>query len=123
MVTPSEERIELEGRGAPLVLEEAGFYELVDEEGGIVDLVAVNVDPAEGDLTRRDTAEIVAAVASTTAAAADSEAGDGAAAGLRSEDLERHQGFWRYLLMAAFILFVGETIVSNRLSKAEAKRA
>ncbi|MFP3948935.1 MAG: BatA domain-containing protein [Gemmatimonadota bacterium] len=121
-VTPSEERIELDGREAPLVLEEAGFYELLDDEGQVVDRVAVNVDPREGDLTRRDTEEIVAAVAGAGPTETDSEAAEGGMAGIRSEDLERHQGFWRYLLIAAFVLFVGETIVSNRISEAMARR-
>ncbi|MDX1568402.1 MAG: VWA domain-containing protein, partial [Longimicrobiales bacterium] len=121
-VTPSEDRIDLESRETPLVLEEAGFYELLDDQGEIVDLVAVNVDPREGDLTRRDTEEIVAAVAGAEPSSPASEAAAGETAGIRSEDLERHQGFWRYLLIAAFVLFVGETIVSNRLSEARTRR-
>ena len=32
-------------------------------------------------------------------------------------DLERRQSVWWYLLVAAFLLLVGETVVSNRLSR------
>ena len=34
-----------------------------------------------------------------------------------SEDLEQRQGIWWYLLIAVFMLFVAETVVSNRLSR------
>ena len=34
-----------------------------------------------------------------------------------SEDLERGQSVWWYLLVAASLFFVAETVVSNRLSR------
>ena len=34
-----------------------------------------------------------------------------------AEDLERRQSVWWYLLVAAAMLFVAETLVSNRLSR------
>jgi hypothetical protein len=32
-------------------------------------------------------------------------------------DLERRQGFWWYLLAAVLLLLVGETVLSNQLSR------
>lgn len=121
VLTPSEERIELEGRDLPLVLEESGFYELLEGDAETGRPVAVNVDPGEGDLTPRDTAEIAAAV--SAAPPTSTPEGDGeerASADLRAEDVERHQGLWRYLLVGALLLLVGETVLSNRMSERRA---
>lgn len=118
VLTPSEERIELEGREAPLVLDESGFYELLEGDAETGRPVAVNVDPGEGDLTPRDTQEIAAAVSATApASTAGGEGEEQASASVRAEDIERYQGVWRYLLIGALLLLVGETVVSNRMSE------
>ena len=46
-----------------------------------------------------------------------SATGGGLPGEVRPEDLERRQSLWRYLLMAALLIFVMETVVSNWLSR------
>jgi hypothetical protein len=41
---------------------------------------------------------------------------------LAREDQERRQGLWRLLLVAAFIVLVLETAVSNRISRSFGRR-
>jgi multidrug efflux pump subunit AcrB len=76
--------------------------------------IAVNVDPAELDLTHVDPRDIVTAV---QAASARMPAGDGENAAT-PQDRERRQSVWWYLLLAALLLLAVETMVSNRLSRA-----
>lgn len=123
VLTPEGERLERSALEGPLLLDEAGFYELLEEEEAEAGVpVAVNVDPAEGDLTRRDVDEVTALVTPAAVAGDEGEAGEpSVAAGVRPEDRERHQGFWRFLLAAAFVFLVGETIVSNRLNPRRAR--
>jgi hypothetical protein len=40
-----------------------------------------------------------------------------AAATLSPHDMEQRQGVWWYLLIAAILLFVSETVVSNRATQ------
>lgn len=106
--------------------------------------VAANVDVAESDLSRLDVEEFAGAIggelgtgAETAAGAAAGDAGEGAddtggpdragstgdssadpeSADLEAEEFEKRQAFWRYLLAAAFLLMVSETILANRLSR------
>lgn len=115
--TPGGELVEVDAADGPLRLREAGFWELLtdpDAEEGTP--VAVNVDSAEGDLTRRDPEEVAAAVtAPSEEEAATAGAPAPASGAVRARDRERHQGLWRFLLGAAFVLLVGETLVSNVL--------
>ncbi|HSR42319.1 MAG TPA: VWA domain-containing protein, partial [Longimicrobiales bacterium] len=117
LVGPGGERSALDDAdGGALVLRTAGIHELVDEPDGEAPgrPVAVNVDPAEGDLTPLDVEELAAAV---TAPAAAAEAGGTAGTTtVAPEDRERHQGLWRFLLGAAFVLLAAETVLGNRLS-------
>lgn len=116
--TPGGERQELDGRAGPLILDEAGFYELLEEGDEVGTPVAVNVDPGEGDLSRRDAEEVAAAVAPSSTETQRAETGEVAASGIRAEDRERHQGLWRFLLVGALVFLVAETALSNRLSRA-----
>jgi hypothetical protein len=97
-------------------LSEQGFYELrgLGTAAGSGRPIAVNVDPKESDLSRFDPKELIAAVTATP--------GPGAKGGVSAApaDLERGQTIWWYLLVAALLLMAAETILSNRLSKAEA---
>ena len=121
ILTPSEERIELEGRETPLILDESGFYELLEEGAETGRPVAVNVDPGEGDLTPRDTREIAAVVsAAPSSSTSQAQGEEPATADLRAEDVERHQGVWRYLLIGALLLLAAETVLSNRISEQRA---
>ena len=117
-VSPTGRRVPVnEGQRAGfLALEEQGLYEIHDAtttEGRPLTL-AVNVDLAESDLTIVDPTELASAV--TGRAAGDRASTDAPARTFSPEDLERRQGLWWYLLAVAFVLFVGETVVSNRLS-------
>ncbi len=98
-------------------LSEQGFYELrgLGTAAGSGRPIAVNVDPKESDLSRFDPKELVAAVTATPGAGS---AANGASAA--PEDLERGQTIWWYLLVVALLLMAAETVLSNRLSKAEA---
>jgi len=101
-----------------VVLRSAGFYELLEdpEAEGPGHPVAVNVDPAEGDLSPTDPRELAAAVAAPTAEDGDEEVT--AAGAIEPADRERHQGLWRFVLGAAFLLLVAETLLGNRISGA-----
>ena len=119
-ISPSGSRIPVtEGvRAGFLTMAEQGLYEIHDatttSESPLT--LAVNVDLAESDLTAIDPDELASSV--TGRAAGDRpEADAGVAREFTSEDLEQRQGVWWYLLIGAFLLFVAETIVSNRLSR------
>jgi hypothetical protein len=98
-------------------LTEQGFYELrgVGTAAGSGRPIAVNVDPKESDLSRFDPKELIAAVTATPGGGIQQQ-GEASTPG----ELERGQALWWYLLVLALLLMVAETILSNRLSKAEA---
>ena len=81
--------------------------------------VAANVDVTESDLARLDVEEFVGALGGEPVggSADDSLASDAARPDLQAADFERRQSFWRYLLAAAFLLMVSETVLANRLSR------
>jgi Aerotolerance regulator N-terminal/von Willebrand factor type A domain len=100
-----------------LELDEQGFYEVRDAGGGgRVETVAVNVDTAESDLAPLDPQELVAAVTGQ-ALGSDPNVTDPNME-LRPADIERRQAIWWYLLLAGVLLLAGETLLSNRLSRA-----
>lgn len=85
--------------------------------------LAVNADPAESDLARLDVEAFQAAVGGA-AVSANGPGGLEATeetAGAAGEDLEESQAFWRYLVVAAFLLMASETMLSNRLSRQRIK--
>jgi hypothetical protein len=116
---PSGEKTRLSVMGINhlATLRERGLYELRGESdpvgGGRP--VAVNVDPAEADLSHLDPQELVAAASATTAKVAASEA-----APVPPEQQESRQTVWWYLLLAALFLLAVETVLSNRLSRVAA---
>ena len=67
------------------------------------------------DLTTVDPNELASAV--TGRAAGERGAAGAPTRAFSSADLEQRQGVWWYLLVVAFLLFVAETVVSNRLSR------
>jgi Aerotolerance regulator N-terminal/von Willebrand factor type A domain len=101
-----------------LALEERGFYTVrppgTDPERPFV--MAVNIDLAESDLTPLDPEELIAQI-SGPAIARDAGPNFTEATELRMEDQERRQSLWRWLLLAAFALFVTETAISNWISR------
>lgn len=111
------QRLETGGdAGRPVIaLGQQGFYEIREAGAakGSGRFVAVNVDPAEADLTRIEPRELVAAVTNGRGTVGDA----GAAVAESSEDRERGQTLWWYLLAGALVLLATETVVSNRLSR------
>lgn len=86
--------------------------------------LAVNVDVSESDLAQMDIEAFSASVGSTVSGAevdGDAAAAGGGTVDLREEDVEKSQSFWRYLLAAAFLLMVSETLLSNGLSRHRVK--
>jgi hypothetical protein len=121
-LTPNGETVAIEpGTRALLDLPEHGFYQVRapgSEEARPV-TVAVNVDIEESDLRAMDPEELVLAVQAAPVADEEGQVAGGASV-VRVEDLERRQGFWRFLLIGAFVLLAAETVMSNRLSRGRA---
>ena len=119
-VTPSGQSVRLPAGDGPryLLLDEHGFY-TVRAPGSDPDrpfVIAVNVELEESNLARIDAEELVAQVG-TAAAGPDSGPDFEQATEMRMEDLERRQSLWRWILIAAFSLFVSETLLSNWVSR------
>ena len=109
--------VDVGGRTGFIDLREQGLYEVHDANAPNARprSLAVNVDLAESDLTGVDPEELASMVTGRAGAGRDAAAGPERV--IASEDLERQQSVWWYLLVAASLLFVSETIVSNRLSR------
>jgi hypothetical protein len=117
-LTPSSRRVALATGTGPefLELDEQGFYELrsTGAKETHPPVVAVDIDPAESDLSPMDVGEFTAAVIGragpqTSAAAAAEQ--------VTPQDLERKQALWWYLLLGGVLLLATETILSNRISR------
>ena len=114
-VAPSGERTRVEGAAKRSVeLTEQGFYEL--QRGGSraePRVLAVNVDLAESDLAAVEPQLLAGAMvarAGTDSTSSTQEAST-------PVELERRQGFWWFLLAAVLLLLLGETFLSNQLSR------
>ena len=83
--------------------------------------VAVNVDLAEADLTPLDPREVTTSIMGTGDRSPGREESARVEA-LRKEDQERRQSLWRLLLLAAFIVLMLETVVSNRIRATTGRR-
>lgn len=116
--SPSGDRQRVAATGAAhlVTLREQGFYELRGQNTpvGSGRPIAVNVDPAEADLSHLDPQDLVAAV---TSANAQREGGTELDAPT-PESQEQRQKLWWYLLLGALLLMAVETALSNRLSRA-----
>ena len=121
-VTPAGERISQAGsrpNEGLLELDEQGIYEVrsTGAANGQPEALAVNLDPAESDLTPLDPRELVATV--TGRATPPGPAEPVAQQEMTREEAERRQGLWWYLLLAGLLLLAAETAVSNHLSRNE----
>ena len=110
------ERVTAGGTNHMITLREQGFYELRgrDTPVGSGRPIAVNVDPAESDLSHLDPQDMVVAV---TAVNGQRQPGSDVIASTPQEQ-EQRQKVWWYLLLGALLLMGLETMLSNRLSKA-----
>ena len=118
VMTPGGERLRMAASDPGILeLNEHGLYEIrsASNGSGRPDRIAVNLDPAESDLTPLDPSELVAAVTgrATPSAVAAAEK----PAELTAEEAERRQGVWWYLLIAGLVLLAAETVVANQLSR------
>jgi len=122
VVTPSGERIAQsslgEGTEGLLELSEQGPYEIRPNgaASGRPETIAVNLDPAESDLSAIDPSELVASVTghATPVAVQPDQAQE-----MTREESERRQSLWWYLLLAGLGLLAIETLISNHLSRKE----
>lgn len=122
VVTPGGERISQSGAGEGndglLELNQQGIYEIRSTGAAAArpEAIAVNIDPAESDLSAIDPRELVAAVTghATPAAAQPAESQE-----MTREESERRQSLWWYLLMTGLLLLAAETAISNHLSRTE----
>jgi hypothetical protein len=117
VLTPSGRRVTVSGSGPEfLELDEQGFYEL--RSTGAAETrppaVAVDIDPAESDLSPMDAREFTAAI---TGRAAPDATRAAAPDQVTPQDLERRQAIWWYLLLGGILLLATETILSNRISR------
>jgi hypothetical protein len=76
----------------------------------------VNVDLEESSLARLDPEQLAVQIMAAAGAERDALNVDRAEA-LQREDQERRQSLWRWLLLGALALFIGETILSNWVSR------
>jgi hypothetical protein len=114
-VAPSGERTRLEGTAKRSVeLTEQGFYELQRAGSrGEPRVLAVNVDLAESDLAAVEPQLLTGAMVARAGADSTSSTQEAST----PVELERRQGFWWYLLAAVLLLLLGETFLSNQLSR------
>jgi hypothetical protein len=120
-LTPGGGSVALPATAGPrfLELEEQGFYE-VRPPGTVperVFAVAVNVDVTESELESMDPTELAGAVAPR-----ESDGELGAAGGMLTPEMqarnqERRQSLWRFLMVAALVLLLTETAISNWISR------
>ncbi len=123
VVTPAGERQNRisagEGAEGLLELNEQGIYEVRSAvaSGGRPEAIAVNLDPAESDLTALDASELVATVTGHASQAQAQSAAEPQE--MTREESERRQGLWWYLLLAGLALLAAETMIANHLSRKE----
>jgi hypothetical protein len=99
-----------------LALEEPGFYET--EVWNLDSVVAVNLDPAESDLTPLDPGQMLQSIG-RTAAKADAAELAGSMSSEQRAARERRQSLWWYLVVAALALLVVEGKLANHFRATE----
>jgi hypothetical protein len=116
---PSGAQTKLGEGGSPAIrLDEQGFYSVRMQGTGERRpfAVAVNLDPAESDLTPMEPNEFVTSAtgrpAAVTAMGQSLEHPE-----LTPQDVEKKQRVWWYLLLAGALALLGEAMLSNRLSR------
>ncbi len=109
LLDPAGQRLEMPPGSGGIVAENAGFYEIRTQ--GANTSVAVNTAAAESDLTHQDAEEMTAAWVSAGSAAfpMDEDA--------TAEEKDRAGRIWVFLLLAALLLLISESLLSGRGAK------
>jgi hypothetical protein len=118
VMTPGGDQTALgEGGKSSLDLAEQGFYSVRLQGTGERRpfQVAVNLDPAESDLSALPPAEFVNTA--TGRAATTSVGGNLEQPELTPADIEKKQSIWWFLFVAGAAFLLGEAVLANRLSK------
>jgi hypothetical protein len=121
-LTPSGGSVTLPATAGPrfLELEEQGFYPVrqpgTNPERPLT--VAVNVDVAESELEAMDPEELAAAVAPRDTDVVIGAGGETLSVEMQARNQERRQSLWRLLMVAALVLLLIETGISNWISRA-----
>jgi hypothetical protein len=117
LVSPSNDQTTVgEGGLASVPLAEQGFYSvrLPGQGDRRPYAVAVNIDPAESDLSALSPAEFLASVTGA-GTVAQGESLDQPEIG--PVEIEKRQSIWWFLLVGGLAALLAEAVVSNRLSK------
>lgn len=123
-LTPSGGSVTLPATAGPrfLELEQQGFYPVrppgMNPERPLT--VAVNVDVAESELEAMDPEELAAAVAPRDTDVVIGAGGEILSVEMQARNQERRQSLWRLLMVAALVLLLIETGISNWISRATA---
>ena len=120
-VAPSgrESRIDADGGGLLLDVEEPGFYEFREVRADVSTeplTLASNVPVAESDLSRLDLDEFMSRIRPREEESASATE----AAALTPEERERRQRLWWFLIAAAALVLAAETLFGNRRRTAAA---
>ncbi len=119
LVQPDGARRELDPEGEPVPLETAGIYEVRDPAAAAVSRFAVNVDAEEAGTSRVDAEALAVAGAAGDVAGGTGDRGraprapEDAAAEAGAAEREPGRALWWPLLLAASVLFVLESVLSN----------
>ena len=109
-LTPSGGRVDVDPKAGVVELREQGFYEIRAGERDPEPLtVASNVDLSESDMAGIDPAEVVAGATGRAGGAAPAETNGS----ITSDERERTQRLWWYLLFAGLLLLGAETVIAN----------
>ena len=125
-LTPGGGSVALPATAGPrfLELEEQGFYGArpPGTNPERVLSVAVNVDVTESELEAMDPAELAGAVASRETGGEVGAGGETLTPEMQARNQERRQSLWRLLMVAALVLLLTETAISNWISRTATMR-
>jgi hypothetical protein len=125
-LTPGGGSVALPATAGPrfLELEEPGFYPVRPPGTNPARpfAVAVNVDVAESELEAMDPEELAAAVAPREMGVVIGAGGETLSVEMQERNQERRQSLWRLLMVAALVLLLMETAISNWISRTTTTR-
>ena len=125
-LTPGGGSVALPATAGPrfLELEEPGFYPVRPPGTNPARpfAVAVNVDVAESELEAMDPEELAAAVAPRETGVVIGAGGETLSVEMQERNQERRQSLWRLLMVAALVLLLMETAISNWISRTTTTR-